>query len=376
MKIIKNGSVFTEKFIFENKDIAISDGKIIEIADWGCLNTDVSKAEVIDVAGMMIIPGLVDIHFHGCVGYDFCDGTEEAISNMAAYEKSKGIVAICPATMTLSRNQLIAICNNAGNYETKDSEKEAKLRGINLEGPFISKNRLGAQNPKYVHNADIKFLQELIKAAGGLPKLITVAPETEGAMDFIRQMKDEIRISIGHTMADYDVAVMAYKEGAKHATHLYNAMPGMTHREPGVVAAARDSRDVTVEIICDGIHIHPAVVRATFEMFGDNRVILISDSMRACGMPDGEYELGGLPVIKKGSEARLETGELAGSVTNLYDCMVNAIRFGVPKEKAIKAATYNPAKAIGIEKEYGTINKGNSADILLIDEKWNLIKVF
>lgn len=375
MELIKNGLVYTKDFTFQNKDILIEDNVIKEIACVGKISVDKEKCNVIDAAGKKVIPGLVDIHFHGCMGYDFCDGTDEAIRKMAEYEKSIGVAAICPATMTLSEEQLKQICTNAGKYKAYDMEKEAELCGINLEGPFVSKDRLGAQNPRYVHKADSKFLQELINDSNGLTKLITIAPETEGAIECISEMKDKIRFSIGHTMSDYDTAVKAYKAGAKHATHLYNAMTGLSHREPGVVGAARDCSEVMVEMICDGIHIHPAVIRATFEMFGANRIILISDSMRACGMEDGDYELGGLPVIKKGREARLKTGELAGSVTNVYDCMVNVIRFGIPAEDAIKAATYNPAKAIGIDDKYGTIDIGKNAAMLIVDDEWKIEKV-
>lgn len=224
---------------------------------------------------------------------------------------------------------------------------------------------IGAQNPEYVQKPDAEMLQELIDESGNMVKLVTIAPEREGAIECISKLHDKVRFSVGHTMANYDEATLAYESGAKHATHLYNAMTGLNHRNPGVVGAARDAKNVTAELICDGVHIHPSVVRATFSMFGSDRVILISDSMRACGMPDGESELGGQVVIKKENEARLVTGELAGSVTNVYDCMVKAIEFGIPIADAIKAATYNPAKAIGVLDEFGTIEIGKKTGICI-----------
>ena len=262
------------------------------------------------------------------------------------------------------------------NEQANTSEKlKAKLAGINLEGPFISPDRVGAQNPEYVQKPDAEMLQELIDESGNMVKLVTIAPERGGAIECISKLHDKVRFSVGHTMANYDEATLAYESGAKHATHLYNAMTGLNHRNPGVVGAARDAKNVTAELICDGVHIHPSVVRATFSMFGSDRVILISDSMRACGMPDGESELGGQVVIKKGNEARLVTGELAGSVTNVYDCMVKAIEFGIPIADAIKAATYNPAKAIGILDEFGTIEIGKKPGFVLVNEDFSINQV-
>lgn len=377
MKIIKNGEVYTKDFTFKKVNIILDGDTIVDMVEEDHALEKYKDARIIDAEGLLIIPGLVDVHFHGCVGYDFCDGTIEAISSIAEFQKKHGVAAICPATMTLPKERLMAICKNASEYKkiSANEEGKAKLKGIHLEGPFISKDRVGAQNPKFVHVPDVAFLQDLINESGDLVKLTTIAPETEGAIRCINELKDKIRFSIGHTVADYDIAMKAYAAGAKHATHLYNAMTGLNHRDPGVVGAARDNKDVTVELICDGIHIHPSVVRATFKMFGRDRVILISDSMRACGMEDGEYELGGLPVIKKGNEARLRSGELAGSVTNVYDCMVKAIEFGIRKEDAIKAATYNPAKAIGILDEFGSIEVGKTPGLVLVNSKFEIENV-
>ncbi|MCR5837763.1 MAG: N-acetylglucosamine-6-phosphate deacetylase [Lachnospiraceae bacterium] len=388
--IIKNGLVFTKDFKFENLDIKIEDGIIKEVVPCGSIAEargtkeaeNVAKTEsavlaendeVIDAKGLMVIPGLTDIHFHGSVGYDFCDGSDEAITAMAKYERSIGVTNICPATMTLSRERITKICEVAANHIK--TEGEADFVGINLEGPFISPSKCGAQNPEFVQKADAEMIEDLLKVSNGLTKLITIAPEEEGAVDVIDKLSDKITFSVGHTCATYKDAKAAFDAGAKHVTHLFNAMPAFTHREPGVIGAAVDDEKVMAEMICDGIHIHPTSIRTAFKMFGDDRIILISDSTRACGMPDGEYELGGLPVFLKDGAVRLKDGTLAGSGTNLFTCMVNVINFGIPKESAIKAATFNPAKAIGILDNYGTIEVGKKANIVLVNDKFELERV-
>lgn len=372
--LIKNGLVFTNNFKFEKKNIRIREGIITELTEEeiDVRNLDMYE-KVVDAGGMLVIPGLTDIHFHGCVSYDFCDGTEEAISEMAKFQFSKGVTNICPATMTLSKERLMTICSVASMHQSK--EDEADLVGINLEGPFISPDKCGAQNPAYVHKPEQTFLQDLIIASGGLTKLVTIAPEVEGAIECIEALKGSIRFSVGHTVATYDEADRAFHAGASHVTHLFNAMPPFTHRAPGVIGAAADNEKVMVEMICDGIHIHPSAVRTAFKIFGEDRVILISDSTRACGMPDGEYELGGLPVFLRDGAVRLEDGTLAGSATNVFDCMVNTIHMGIPAEQAIKAATYNPAKAIGILDSCGSIEIGKAGKLVIINKNYEIQQV-
>lgn len=354
--IIKNADVFKENGSFE-KDSIFIDGELF---------SDSSADEtVIDADGLYAIPGLTDIHFHGCVGYDFCDGTAEAIEKMAVYEASNGITTICPATMTLSEEMLQGICETAAAYK---NEKGSVLCGINMEGPFINMEKKGAQNPRYISAPDLEMYRKLQKASGNLIKLVAIAPETEGAMDFISAVKDETVLSIAHTAADYETASAALEAGASHVTHLYNAMPPFTHRSPGVIGAAFDSPSCEVELICDGVHIHPSVVRATFRLFSDDRVILISDSMMATGMPDGEYALGGQAVKVTGNRATLADGTIAGSATNLMDCMKTAVSMGIPLESAVKAAAVNPAKSIGIYDKYGSITAGKYANLVLLNK--------
>lgn len=335
-----------------------------------------SDEEILDAAGCYVIPGLVDVHFHGCVGEDFSDATPEGLQAMADYELSEGVTYICPAGMTLPEEQLSPICKNAAAHKEKNNGG-AELVGVHLEGPFLSSAKKGAQNSDFLHDPDIPMLRRLQADAKGLVKLVTVAPEQPNAMEFIRTATAEgIHISVGHTIADYDTASKAFEAGADHATHLYNGMPSLHHREPGVIGAARDNENVMPEIICDGIHVHGSVIRATFAMFGAERMILISDSLRATGMPDGEYPFGGQMIEVHGNRATLlgHPETLAGSVTSLMGCMRQAVKFGIPLADAVRAASYNPAKSIGMEDRIGSLEEGKDASFVLLDKESLAVK--
>ncbi|MGO5052424.1 N-acetylglucosamine-6-phosphate deacetylase [Lachnospiraceae bacterium LCP25S3_G4] len=367
--IIKNVHIFTQNNYFEFGDLLIENGVFVSE-----FSNPESAKEVIDGKGAYAIPGLVDIHFHGCMGHDFCDGTVEDIDEIAKYEASVGVTSMAPATMTLAEDTLLTIMQAASAYQNKEG---AKLVGINMEGPFICEAKKGAQAADYIRFCDIEMFQRLQSASGNLVKLVDIAPEETGAMEFIKALKDDVVISLAHTGANYDIAKEAYDTGAKHATHLYNAMPPFTHREPGVVGAARDSQHCMVELICDGIHVHPSMVRATFEMFGHDRIVMISDSMRATGMPDGRYTLGGQDVDVIGNRATLTSnGALAGSATNLMDCLRVAVKqMGLPLETVIPCCTINPAKAIGIDQQCGSISYGKLGHVVLLDTDLHLQQV-
>ena len=336
---------------------------------------ELDDQEEIDAHGLLAIPGLVDIHFHGCVGYDMCDGTEEAIQAMADYQQSVGVLAICPATMTYPEDKLAVIAEAAAAHV---NGKGADLVGIHMEGPYISPNKVGAQNPAYVQKPDMEMFARLQEKAGGLFRQCDIAPEEPGALEFIRGIRETVpSISLAHTTADYDAAMAAFEAGANHLTHCYNAMPGINHRNPGPIIAAVDA-GADAELITDNVHIHPAVVRATFKLFGDDHVILVSDSMMACGLPDGQYSLGGQVVTVKGRLATLteQEGTIAGSATNLMDCVRRAVQeMGIPLEAAVKAASHNPARSIGIDKDYGDIAPGKYANVLLLDDELKLVHV-
>lgn len=363
--IVKNADVYTEGKGFVPRDILMEGDSFVS-----CMQ-QVSDRTEIDVNGCYAIPGLTDIHFHGCAGYDFCDGTRAAIDAMAAYEASVGVTNIVPATMTLSEERLLKICGTARMWkESGNPGGQARLWGINLEGPFLSPDKKGAQNAAYLCNPDIDMFDRLNRASGGMIRLVSIAPEREGAMEFIERKRGKVILALAHTAADYDTAVRAFEKGADHVGHLYNAMAPYGHREPGLAGAAADREDVQVELICDGVHVHPAVVRAAFKLFGDDRIILISDSMMATGLADGGYSLGEQPVRVKGSLATLRDGAIAGSVTNLADCLRTAVReMGIPLESAIKCAAVNPAKRLRIYGRHGSIATGKAADVVLLDKK-------
>lgn len=364
--IIRNAKVYSENGTFEIRDIGIENDQFVT----PYLNPSFSGDEEIDATGLYAIPGLTDLHFHGCVGRDFCEGTEDAVTAIAEYEGKNGITTICPATMTFSEEILSKICTTAGSYQNGNG---ADLVGINMEGPFLSVAKKGAQNEKYIHKPDVEMFRRLQKQAGGLIRIVDIAPEVDGAMDFIDELKGEVVISLAHSAANYTIATEAFGRGASHVTHLYNAMTPFTHREPGLVGAACDVDEVRVELICDGIHIHPAVVRATLKMFGEDRVIMISDSLVATGMPDGQYELGGQAITVSGKYATVtSTDTLAGSVSNLMDCMKNAVKnMGIPLETAVRCAAVNPAKQIGIYDRVGSISVGKTANLVLLDKDLN-----
>ncbi|WP_250278213.1 N-acetylglucosamine-6-phosphate deacetylase [[Clostridium] colinum] len=364
--IIKNGLVFNENNTFEKKDIYIENGIIVNN-----IQEVIDKTEI-DAKDCYVIPGLIDTHIHGATGHDFCDKDVKGLLQIAKYLKSNGITAFCPTSMTLKKEVLKEIFNTATTYLPKDC---ANIVGIHMEGPFLSSEKKGAQDAKFIVNPQANMFKELNKACNNMIKIVTMAPECEGGLDFIKEMSDNVNISIGHTIANYETAQQAFNLGATRVTHLFNAMPAFTHRDPGVVGAALDNDNVFVEVICDGIHIHSSMIRAIFKMFTDERVVLISDGMMATGMENGTYELGGQKVIMQDRKAVLSDGTIAGSATNLFDCMRKAVSFGIPLESAIKACTVTPAKSINIFDKMGSISVGKVANIVIMDKNLNIKQV-
>lgn len=359
------GLFFNEAGRFVPGEIKYENGVITEVTELKSADLTESEKET------KIIPGLVDIHSHGCFGHDTCDGKIESIKEMIAFEESRGITSYCPTTMTLDEESLIKAVTAV--KEVALSNKT--IKGIYLEGPFISLKKCGAQNPDFITAPDSNLIKRINEASGNLVKVVSIAPEVDGANDFISENAEKFCLTIAHTEADYDTAVSAISKGVKHITHFFNAMPAYTHRAPGVIGAAMDSDEVKVELIADGIHVHPAVVRNTFRQFGADRIILISDSMEATGLPDGKYSLGGQEVFVEGKTARLSNGTIAGSVSTLFDCMISAYKMGVPLEAAIISATKTPAIEVGIFDKVGSITVGKAADLVVLDSDLILKKV-
>lgn len=366
---ITGGQVFDLEQGFVSRDVCF-DGEKLEQSS--------ADGKTYDASGCYVIPGLTDLHFHGCVGEDFSDATPDGLQKMADYELSRGVTQICPAGMTLGEDQLTRICENAAAHRAKNPGG-AELVGLHLEGPFLCKAKKGAQNEAFLHDPDPAMLHRLQQAAQGMVKLVTLAAEQPGALEFVRSaQEDGITVSLGHTTADYDTACAAYEAGARQATHLFNAMPPFTHRAPGVVGAAFDHPQVKVELISDGVHIHPSVVRAVFQLFGAGRVILISDSLRATGMPDGRYPFGGQEIEVHGNRATMadDPNTLAGSVSDLMACMRSAVSFGIPLHDAVRAAAVNPAQVLGVFDRLGSLDVGKTANLAILDRDLNLKDVF
>ena len=327
----------------------------------------------VDAEGAYLIPGLIDVHTHAAMNADTSDGDTEGVVKMGKYYAAEGVTSWCPTTMTLKEPELTKACESVRAYQRPADG--AKVAGIHLEGPFIAYEKRGAQNPDNISLPDAGMFHRLNEASGGMVRLITMAAEVDGAVDFIREVSPVAAVSIGHTTADYDTAMRAFDAGATHATHLFNAMPPLGHREPGVVAAAFDA-GANVEMITDGYHIHPAVIRMTARLFGD-RFVMISDSLRCAGMPDGDYELGGQMITMKDSKATLKGSDtIAGSSIHLMEGLRRTVSFGVPLEAAVTAATFSAARAIRMEKEIGSIARGKAADLVLLDKDLQVKAVY
>ena len=317
-----------------------------------------------DLDGALVIPGLVDIHVHGCAGADFSDGDYAGLVRMARYLARRGVTSFAPASMTLPYDALDKAFHAAARLRREGLADGARLMGIQMEGPFLSREKRGSQNPAYLRLPDWDRFLRLYDAAEGLLRIVDVAPELPGAVEFTRRASEKCRVSVAHTAAGYDQAAAVFDAGATHLTHLFNAMSGIHHRHPGPIGAASERENVTAELICDGIHVHPSAVRMAFRLF-PGRICLISDALRCCGMADGSYSLGGQEILLSGGVARLTGGAIAGSAADLYQCMRRAVSFGIPREQAVWAATALPARVIGQESETGAIADGRAADFVI-----------
>lgn len=366
----KNARIFGSDFKFHEGAFEVKDGK------FGAVLPEFVPEDAIDLEGATVIPGLIDVHNHGNSGHDFADGNYEGLKTMARYLAVSGITSFAPASLTLPYDVLEKAFGTAKQLYDEAPEGHSRLMGIQMEGPYFSEKKKGAQNGAYLKNPDFEGFKKLYDGCGGLIRIADVAPELPGAAEFIEKASKLCTVSVAHTDAAYEDAAMAFEKGATHLTHLYNGMPSIHHRNPGVIPAAVECPKVRAELICDGYHIHPASIRLAFSMFGGERMVLISDALRCCGMPDGEYELGGQPIFLSGGVAKLANGTIAGAATNLYDCMRNTILFGIPEEDAIRAASYNPACALGVQDQVGSIATGHHADFIVCRSDYTGKRVF
>ncbi len=366
--LYKNGFVFVDG-AFHHGSFRVEDGRFTQILD--CVPEEAG----IDLENAYVIPGLIDIHNHGNSGADFSDGDYAGLVSMARYLACNGITSFAPASMTLPYEVLEKAFATAAKLKEEKPEGCARIMGIQMEGPFFSEKKKGAQNGAYLKDPDFATFKKLFDGCGGLVTIADLAPELPGSVEFTQEASKICTVSVAHTDASYEDAKAVFDAGATHLTHLFNAMPSIHHRKPGVIGAASENEHVQAELICDGLHVHPSSVRMAFRLF-PGRICLVSDALRCCGMPDGAYELGGQQIILKGAIAKLSDGTIAGAATNLYQGMLNAVAFGISKEEAILSATRNPAKALGCAAEVGSIAAGKRADFVICDENLARKRVF
>ncbi|WP_239711001.1 MULTISPECIES: N-acetylglucosamine-6-phosphate deacetylase [unclassified Mammaliicoccus] len=367
--ILKNAQVYTEKTKIENGYIEVRDGFIYDIQEGDYKG----NARVVDLKGQHLIPGFIDIHIHGGYGQDAMDATPETLNVLSEKLLSEGTTSFLATTMTQSTDAVNDALENVAKYKPLD-EKRAEILGVHLEGPFISEHKVGAQNPAFVARPTVQKFNEFQEKSNGNIKIVTIAPEVEGAKETIKHLSNDVIFSAGHTVTDYNGIEEAVNYGLKHVTHLYNAQTTFTHREPGVFGVALTNERLTTEVIVDGVHSHPAAVKLAYLAKGNENFCIITDAMRAKGMSDGKYDLGGQDVYVKNNEARLENGSLAGSILLMNKGLKNLMDFAnVSLEEAWRTTSLNQAIRLNVDDRLGSIKIGKQADFVVVDSELNVL---
>lgn len=373
--LIKNVKILTPYNIILNNNLLVKDGKIIEILDEKNRKNKSFDGEIIDGGNNYLCPGFIDIHNHGNSGFDIMDAREEALDKISKFHIQNGVTSYLGTVVTSSYKDMLKAIDNIVEYENKSDLSE--ILGIHLEGPFFSIEKKGAQPEKYIKNPDLEYIEEVLKRSKNKLKMVSLAPEKKSSESLIEKLKENgVKIAMAHSMASYDEAIKAINSGVSIATHLFNGMRDFSHREPGLVGASLLDDRVFCELIYDRVHVHDAAASMAIRLKSVDKIVLVSDAMRAAGLEDGLYELAGQEVNVKGKEARLSSGALAGSLLNLNLAVKNMVEYlNIPIIDAVRMASINPARAIGVDKNKGSIEVGKDADLLLIDEKVNIIKV-
>lgn len=369
MNAIMNGKIIIGNTLVTDKVLVFKD-RITDIIP----KSDICKYSIqhlYDVKGHYVSPGFIDIHTHGAMGHDVMDGEGEGIEVIAKSFATHGVTGFLPTTMTMDIGRI----EKALDYIQKSVVfGGSKILGCHLEGPFISPLNAGAQNPSFIQKPDFQLLEKFKESI----KLVTIAPELTDAEDFIRKcVEHNIVVSIGHSCGTYEDAINAIRIGARSISHTFNAMTPLNHRKPGIVGAAFDKDEVFCELIADNIHVHPAIQRILLQIKGIDKVILVTDSMRACGMTNGVYDLGGQTVVVEKDSAKLENGTLAGSILSINNGLKNfKTNTGISIIEAVKTVTENPAKLLKMGDTIGSIKIGNDSDLVIHDEDFSILYTF
>jgi len=373
--IISGSKIITPLKIIENGIVIVNDGMIEYVGEVG-------EEEKGDLAsynnvykGEYIVPGFIDIHCHGGNGYDTIDSTYEALKEISKFKAKNGCTGFLATTVTSSMKDTTKALKNVNEYKKQSPKEGAEILGIHLEGPFIDTMQKGAQREDLIIPLSIEVMEKFIEKSNGLIKIVTYAPELDIDFKFTSFLNNKgIIPSVGHSFADYETIISAIRFGLKSSTHIFNQMKGIHHREPGTVGAILTEENLFAEIIADCIHVHPAIVNLLVKAKGVDKIIIITDAMRAAGLQDGIYDLGGLKVVVKNSEARLGSGNLAGSTLTMNRAVKNMIeKVGINIKESVKMASLNSARLLGLDKDRGSLIPGKRADITILDDNFNVV---